>query len=497
MTGRGFYHTTDEVTQVHNRPPTEELEPASQGRPSLVVLVGTAAGRSFPLNEGPLIIGRAPDCPCWIPESDVSRRHARVESRNGQHVLIDLGSRNGSRVNGTLVQEQVLDIGDVITLGASTALIVSRHDPLNDRLLQLQKMETVGRLAGGVAHDFNDLLTVVLNNVHCLEEGGGQYDAAELRHCLGEIRHAAHRGGELTRRLLDFARFSLRQEGLVDLSALLEDAVALSQRTFDPSITVHTDIELDLMVHGDRLQLYQVVMNLLVNARDAVGQQGEIDLKARTSQDQVVVTVTDSGPGIDDATRARIFEPFFTSKEGGSGLGLSIARGIVEHHQGRILVDCPGQGTRFHVFLPLAARAPRPDRTRHATEELALAGGGVLVVDDDDLVRKSTIRLLRAMGYSTFAAKNGHEAVETYRDQMEHIDLVILDQVMPEMGGKEAFFELRRIDPEVKVVLISGFEEEGNIQELLDAGAGAFLSKPVSGSALDRTIRKLLHRNDD
>jgi len=490
--------TTREVPAIDvTREPTSEIEPIGQAH--LVGILGVVANRSFPLHRGPLTLGRAPECSGWVPECDVSRRHARVEEREGRFVLSDLGSRNGTRVNGAPVQECVLELGDVISIGAGTVLIFSRHDPLRDRLQQLQKMETVGRLAGGVAHDFNELLSVVLNNVDFCERHD---DPQEHHRCMEEIRGAARRGAELTRRLLDFARLGMRQESDVDLSALLEDAVALCRYTFDASVALLSEVETGLQVHGDRLLLYQLFMNLLVNAHEAVSDHGRITVHAAPAPDggMAVVTITDDGHGMDSDARSQIFQPFFSRKEGGSGLGLAIARGIVSDHRGTIDVEsAPGRGCSFRVVLPLAAARPRAGSIargsiarRTPTVELQPARGLVLVVDDDKLVRKSTIRQLRAMGYETLQAKDGLEAVEIYREQMGSIDVVLLDQIMPEMNGREAFHRLKALNPDVRVVLFSGYEEEESIRELLEAGACCFLAKPVTGADLARAIRDAL-----
>jgi signal transduction histidine kinase/CheY-like chemotaxis protein len=494
---RGLLQTTREVPAVAvAREPTSEIRPVGQAH--LVGLMGVAANRSFPLHKGALTLGRAPECNGWIPECDVSRRHAHIEERDGRYVLRDLGSRNGTRVNGTAVQECVLELGDVISIGADTVLIFSRHDPLRDRLLQLQKMETVGRLAGGVAHDFNELLSVVLNNVDFCE---GHDDPEERHRCAAEIRGAAQRGAELTRRLLDFARLGMREQGNVDLSQLLEDAIALCRYTFDASVALQAEIEPELQVHGDRLLLYQLFMNLLVNSHEAVSDHGRITIHAARAPEHgnAVVTITDDGHGMEPDTRSQIFQPFFSRKEGGSGLGLAIARGIVADHRGTIDVEStPGRGCSFRVVLPLAAArvCSRSIARRTPTVELRPVRGRVLVVDDDKLVRKSTVRQLRAMGYETLQAENGREAVEIYREEKESIDVVLLDQIMPEMNGREAFHQLQALNPKVRVVLFSGFEEEGSIQELLEAGACCFLAKPVAGADLSRAIRKALKSAD-
>jgi signal transduction histidine kinase/CheY-like chemotaxis protein len=479
------------------------------GKPQLVVLVGTGAGRGYTI-DARLTIGRDPDCDVWIPDTDVTRNHAVVERTPGdEFVLRDLGSRNGTRVNGTRVQERVLKIGDMVGVAASTVLMFTHHDPVQDQFMHLQKMEALGQLAGGVAHDFNNLLAVIANNALFLQGPPCGWEA--VNECAQEISQAVERGAGLTQSLLEFARSGRYDEKPVDLSHLLDDAIALARRTFDRAIEISADLHPNQTVAGDRLQLFQVMMNILLNAKDAMPDGGRLVVASEIVElhDADVATrplrtgpharvrIQDDGVGMDEVTRRRVFEPFFTTKDKtkGTGLGLSMAYGIVKRHRGHIEVDArPQRGSVFTIFLPLLPDVGVPEvRRRQPTGDMArVQKGCVLVVDDDELVVRSTTRLLQSLGFETLEARDGAEAVAAFEEHRTQIDVVLLDLVMPNVSGTQTFHILKKLDPQVRVLLTSGYTDHQNVDTLLERGACGFIPKPPQASTLGSVITELL-----
>lgn len=487
--------------------------PSLRSGARLIVLAGRETGRRYRLS-GSLVLGRSDECDVQLDDTRVSRRHASLTRDGDQWVLEDLGSRNGTLVNGErLTGRRALAFGDRVQLSPETVLVFAREDPLEDRLLHLQQMEVIGQLAAGTAHDFNNLLNVIaagVSHVGTLDPSTPLGDA-DVRECLDDIRSAATRAADLTGRLLTIARRDSGGIGSskqrVDVSALAEEVLALVRRTFDRSIRIESRIDPDLVVVGDYAALHQVLMNLCINARDAMPQGGTLSVVAERAQvpgvpgpPHVVITVRDTGVGMDEQTRSRVFEPFFTTKARGtgSGLGLATAYEVVTSHGGAIEVEsAKGKGAAFTVRLPAAApQAERAGRRERAARPKTQDGGAldpgraarVLIVDDEELVRRGLGRLVRAAGYEVLFAADGRQALAIYTSERRP-DLVLLDLDMPNLSGAETLVHLKRIDPGARVVLVSGYYDEGRKRHLLARGALEFLPKPVDAVKLREAIR--------
>ena len=373
---------------------------------------------------------------------------------------------------------------------------------LERQLRQVQKMEAVGRLASGVAHDMNNILTAILAHAGLLKARGGEQDSSWIAGNV--IEKAVHRGKELTSQLLGFARQGKYHHVPVDLHSVIQEVIGLLGRTVEKTITLQEDLLAEeSWVVGDPNQLYQVLMNLAVNASDAMPDKGELVFQtsnetvspAQASHipgletgDYVVVRVTDTGDGISQDVQAHIFEPFFTTKEQGqgSGMGLAMAYGIVKNHHGYIGVTSTlGVGTTMRVYLPSVLC--HDSQTKEGLMAMPSEGTGhVLIIDDEKEVAEAAQAILEFLGYTTTIRLGGREAVTFYQECMQHVDLVLLDMVMPDMSGSECFAELRRVCPESKILLCTGYDRNHAVQELLNQGVMGFIQKPYDLDALAR-----------
>jgi PAS domain S-box-containing protein len=384
---------------------------------------------------------------------------------------------------------------------------ITERKQLEQQLFQAQKMESIGTLAGGIAHDFNNLLGGILGYASFLKSKLSDGDP-HFKY-VDTIERSAMRAAELTSQLLGFARGGKYDAKPVNMNKVIEETLKIIGRTLDKSIEITTHLCEELpTVEADAAQMQQVLMNLFVNAGDAMPHGGKLIVETSTSvlgEDYVrthlgskpgkyvIVSVTDTGIGMDRETVKRIFEPFFTTKEKGkgTGLGLAMVYGAVKNHGGSIRVYSePGAGTTFKVYLP-AHGAPE-----HVEAPVtAVARGGeerVLVVDDEETIRSLVKDTLESYGYCVLVAENGEEAVRIYREMGERIDLVILDMVMPKMGGRETFQRLKELNPKVKALLSTGYSQNGKAQEILDSGVLGFLQKPYQTHDLLAKLRSVL-----
>lgn len=423
------------------------------------------------------------------------------------------GNLVNKKKDGTLFDEEVTispvkdESGDILNYVA-VKRDVTNEVLLQRQLLEAQKMEAVGTLAGGIAHDFNNLLQVIngFAEVALFDIEEDQPGWMELR----EIRRAARSAAELTQGLLTFSRKAESKLRPVDLNQELRNVEKILARTLPKIIEISMDLAEPVdAVNADPAQLQQVIINLAVNARDAMPNGGRLSIETRNVEldedyckshletmpgGYVVLSISDTGTGMDGQTRRHIFDPFFTTKETGkgTGLGLSIAFGIVKSHGGNILCYSePGQGTTFKIYLPVS-RLEIDDR--EVTELRTLVGGTetILLVDDEESVRTLAVRLLRKFGYSVLTAVNGKEALDVFSDMRDEIDLIVLDLIMPVMDGSDCLCELLKIGPEVKVIIASGYAPNGHIGTALKDGAKAFVRKPYESKQLLEVIRKAL-----
>jgi two-component system cell cycle sensor histidine kinase/response regulator CckA len=362
---------------------------------------------------------------------------------------------------------------------------------LEERLQLAEKMESIGTLAGGIAHDFNNLLMGIQGYASLMLLDLNPSDPHYER--LKRIEEQVQSGADLTRQLLGFARGGRYEVKPTDMNDIMKKTSSMFGRT-KKEITIHRKYGKDLRtVEVDQGQMEQVFMNLYVNAWQAMPGGGEIYLETENvplNDEQafphsvkpgkyVKITVTDTGTGMDEKTKDRIFDPFFTTKEmgRGTGLGLATVYGIIKGHKGMIDVESePGQGTTFTIYLPASEKEAAKEKTAAGT--IARGAETILLVDDEKMVVEVTRKLLESMGYRVYAAGSGQEAIAVYMEKRNAIDLVILDMIMPGLSGGETFDRLREIDPEIRVLLSSGYSIEGEAQHILNRGCNGFIQKP-------------------
>jgi len=382
---------------------------------------------------------------------------------------------------------------------------------LQSLLLQSQKMEAIGRLAGGVAHDFNNILTGIMGfcDVILLKAKTGEPPARYVH----EILKASRRAARLTQGLLDFSRKSISSKRVTDLNELVRRNERMLQRMIGEEIELRFEPWREAVpVLADDVQLEQVLLNLAANARDAMPDGGRITVRvscesigpdpsnpARKPGIHARLSFGDTGTGMDEDTKARIFEPFFTTKEigKGTGMGLSIVWGIVEEHGGFTTVQSvPGRGTAFDVFLPLAS--PQ-DETAVTVEEIPHHGGTetVLVVDDEAGIRSVVRATLEGYGYAVVEAADGEDAVRRFAERKDAVDLVLLDVVMPKRGGRWAFDEIRKLRPDMKVVFMSGYGPEHLEKKGVDPKRRSMIRKPFTAARLAEIVREKLDERGD
>jgi len=371
-------------------------------------------------------------------------------------------------------------------------------------------MEAIGTLAGGIAHDFNNILAGILGGLALveLEIDDGSQGMKDLQ----EMKALVNRGTALTKQLLGFARLGKYDLRPLDLKRVAAKTSAMYGRA-RADITIHLGFAPDLLaVLMDHSQLEQVLLNLLVNAGQAMPEGGQLDLRAENvalADEEgalrgvppgryVKLRVSDTGSGMDSKTMGRIFEPFFTTKGPGQGTGLGLASvfGIIKSHAGFIGVESEkGTGTTFTLLLPATERQAAEDIT--PTPVLVRGTGTILVVDDEEQIVNICARLLQKFGYDVLTASGGKQAVELVRRHGAKISLVLLDMTMPEMSGRQTYEALKKIMPGIKVLLSSGYSVDGQAQALLDGGCNGFIQKPFDAAALSAKVRNILEPASD
>ena len=478
------------------------------------IFLGTEKGRFLDANPAMVqMLGYASAEELLVSEPEAiypeARHHCQLMEANSKggtfkDVEVDWLCRDSSeitvRLNGRATQ---LDGRRVFV---TIAQDITDERALEEQLRQTQKMEAIGRLAGGLAHDFNNLLTVIIGHAEMwLSDSDGPDDQTDAK----EILSASHRAAALTRQLLTFSRQQVPHTRVIEVNELVEDLEMMLARLIGVTVVFETEFEPDLPpVEADSGQLEQVVVNLVVNARDAMPTGGKITMRTSTRRldagntwglepgDYVAISVSDTGIGMDEATRIRVFEPFFTTKEigQGTGLGLFTTYAIVEHAGGSVRVDsAPGDGTTFEVLLPRSLRPPVPVGTGEpATTGESWGDATVLVVEDEEPVRNVVVRALQEVGYYVLLAPGPKQALDMARTSARPIDLLVTDVVMPGMNGVDLAARLTEKRPEMKTLFMSGYP--GSDLDLAGSSEdpAAFLGKPFTPAELTSRVAELL-----
>ncbi len=386
---------------------------------------------------------------------------------------------------------------------------ISQRKQLEEQLMHAQKMEAVGRLAGGVAHDFNNMLTVITGYNRMILDELSPLDP--LRGYAEEILKAADRAGAITNQLLAFSRRQIMQPRVINLNTLIQQTDKMLRRLIGEDIELMLGLNSDVgNIRADPGHVEQAIVNLAVNARDAMPTGGRLTIETAnvhldenyvrthlgvTPGDFVMVAVSDNGHGMDAETRRRIFEPFFTTKEKGRGTGLGLATvyGSVKQTGGDIWVYSePGKGTTFKLYFPRVAEAVSEEGTAGPEQPTTSVGETILVVEDEKAVRELTVRILQQLGYRVLTASGGDEALKISHAHTGRIALLLTDVVMPGMSGRQLADALTITRPDIKVLYLSGYTENTVVHHgVLNAGV-EFLPKPFSREVLAKKLRELL-----
>lgn len=438
-----------------------------------------------------------PYCPCLHTFQDGKVHESETETPSGNQ------TRN-FRIISCPVKDEYGEVQLVIELVED----VTERRSLRSQLNQAQKMEAVGTLAGGVAHDFNNILQVIMGYSELIQDDERLPEV--FKSDFIKINDAAKRGAELVRRLLVFSRKTDFKPQPLDLNRRISDLRKMLERTITKMIKIKLVLSDSLLrLNADPIQIDQVLMNLAVNARDAMPDGGELTFKtanifidadmARLQSDAhigpyVLLTVTDNGSGMSKETMSHMFEPFFTTKSSGTGtgLGLSVVHGIVKQHEGFIICKSEqGRGTRFNIYFPAIDSDVEIEEPRTQVPAIGCLET-ILLVDDDDVVRGLCQQILEKANYKVIVATNGQEALALYNQRKDEISLVLLDVIMPVMGGRRCLEELLALNPSLKVIIISGYQAETSANDLVSAGAKAAIYKPFRPNKVLEVIGDVL-----
>ncbi|MGM0424568.1 MAG: PAS domain S-box protein, partial [Thermodesulfobacteriota bacterium] len=388
---------------------------------------------------------------------------------------------------------------------------VSERKNLELQLQQARKMEAVGTLAGGIAHDFNNILQIINGYTNLMLEERNSNDPEWER--LLQIQRSGRHGSELVKKLLTFSRKVEGEKQILDLNQEVKESAEILRSSLPRMIDIRLDLDQELWpVDADAVQLEQILFNLGSNAGYAMPDGGVLEIETKNvvldadfarlhpglePGEYVLLSVSDTGCGMDEETREKVFEPFFTTKEMGRGTGLGLASvyGIIKAHQGHVLCySKPGQGTTFQIYLPARPETEQEEKKALQKQENKSGIGTILVVDDEPAIQELTQEMLQAIGCNAICAASGEEALQSYQKNQDEIDLVLLDLGMPGMGGYNCLLELLRKYPGVKVLVASGYAANVNAEQVLQAGAAGFLSKPFQMQDLEAKLREVLDK---
>jgi len=432
-------------------------------------------------------------------EKSVSSRYEfKGRMKDGQEVFIEVSAA------------KTVYKGESVSLAYLRDVTERRHaekerERLESQLQQAQKMEAIGTLAGGIAHQFNNALTPMSVNLDMLEmDYPGNEKIADF---TKRMKDSAHRMAQLTSRLLAYARGGKYQAKTISINEFLENTLPIIHHVINPDIEIITDlIPHTLNIKADQTQMEMILSAILTNASEAIEGKGFIGISTKDEEvdedflkyhpglrlgPHVCLTVEDNGKGMVEETRSRVFEPFFSNKFQGRGLGMAAAYGIVKNHEGGISVNSEfGKGTKVSIYLP-AIEVEVQEAEKPKTEPIK-GTGTILLIEDKEMVMEVSRALLERIGYRVLEAKTGQEAIDIAKTFDGDIDLAILDIVLPDMGGKEIYPLIMAARPTLKVIVCSGYSIDGPAQEILDAGAQEFLQKPFNLAKLSEKLKEVL-----
>jgi PAS domain S-box-containing protein len=425
-----------------------------------------------------------------------------------------------------LEEQIVTKLGEVIDVSVSTSIMydesrkpaftriavrdITEKKKLESKILHAQRIDSIGNLAGGIAHDFNNILTSILGSTSIMKRK--MRKSSPWFHFADIIETAAKRGAGLTRQLLTFARKSTPQFRPIIVKDIIEETLRLFERSIDKSIAIQEELTSDLaIIKGDDGQIQQAILNLLINARDAMPNGGIITISSQVLNPDVrhsnvfgeprvgefaSIVISDTGVGMNQAVQQRIFEPFFTTKEKGTGLGLSVVYGVVNSHGGFITVQSELEhGSQFSMFFPLLADREKFQRTLKQ-QKLQQGHERILVVDDEEHVGELISRMLDYLGYGVIVVHSGQEAVEVVKKR-ERIDAVVLDMNMPTMSGNETFMKLKEIKPDLRIVISTGYSNASLGPIPLLKHVDGFIQKPYQMEELSKVLREVFDGRQD
>ena len=444
-----------------------------------------------------------PDLQAGVPdvELQMAREHGRAEDERW-HMRKD-----GSRFWASGVMIALRENGNLRGFAKVVRDFTERRR-LEEAVRRTQKLESVGVLAAGVAHDFNNVLTAILGNISLVRRRIKSNDL-QVDDMLASAERAGQRAAHLVKQLLNYAGKGRKEIRPVDICQIMRDALAIVQASVSKKITIRADIPRNCpAIEADVGQLQQLVLNLVLNAAEAIGdEQGRVRVHVRVrdvEEAELVkryagfslprrryteIQVSDTGAGMDEETRQQIFDPFFTTKFMGRGLGLAAALGIVRSHGGGIAVESePGQGSTFTVLLPAEQDTPAPLTVSDSLTEAARGQGMVLVAEDEVAIRSLIQHYLEELGYTVLTAENGAQAVELFDRSSHEIVLVLLDVVMPVMDGSEAAVELRARDEEVPILVMSGVGDQAALHRFGKVRIAGFVPKPFAPDQLAQAV---------
>ncbi len=462
----------------------------------------------------------------WASSNHFNEYRSQIES-----VLISGSHEQLYRIRFSTFPDAIKNLSVYPLSGSEITGAVIRIDDITDleikdaQLIQMQKMEVIGSMTGGIAHDFNNILGGIIGTVSVLKYSiskGKQLSEEEILNKVNIIESTANRAANVVKQLMSLSRKNDYNPVAVDINESIGNVIVLCRNSFDKSIEIiYNPYSNPVLIEADPTQIEQLLLNICINAEHAMtimrgekeqyGGKLSVDIKVIDVDKHFInqhpdakesvytqIIISDSGIGMDQKTVARIFDPFFTTKDKtkGTGLGLSMVYNIVHSHNGFIDVFSePDVGTSFNLFFPLSGKSENISAVR---EDMIMKGHGkILIIDDEDIIRKTAEEILKESGYSVIAVDNGLNGLEIYQQNPEDISLILIDMAMPVINGRDTYIELKKINPEVKVIMASGYKQDKRVLECIEMGINCFIQKPYTMSELSNAVYKVLFESPD